>query len=334
MTAFFRIGFIGYGHIAKVHIKHLSKFPQARIAAICSQTDKKQEISQEISQDISFYTNYEEMIKKESLDAAFITTPTYTHARIACFCAEQGIMHIFLEKPMARTLSECDIIIDAIKEHKVNLLVGHVLRFWPTYGSVRNYLLSCKSKIGDILAFSGKRLATFPWRKWFADQDKSGGVILDLSIHDIDYALWILGQAVSASCRATKINKYDMNLYGESSTVLTFENNKKAECEASWAKPSDFQFYSCAKVQGSKNFIEFDGTTIFNNDLFKIQNCFSSEDGYYNQLEHFFKVISNKNIKERFVLSPEEGKNAVKACLAALKSAENNGKEIFLEDLN
>ncbi len=333
-----KVGIIGYGFIAKVHIANIVRFPGIKITSVFSRTKKSlkddsfytnyKKVIKSLKE-VSFYTDYKEMIKKEQLDTVFIATPTQTHKEIACYCAEQGL-DIFLEKPMARTLEECNSIIDSIKENKIKLFVGHTLRFWPTYGSVKNYLTS-ESTIGDVQSINSKRLSSFPWSRWFADQSISGGVILDLSIHDIDYALWILGKVSSVSCRATKILKYDMEVFGESLTTLNFENDKIAECEGSWAKPADFKYYTNTQIRGSKGKIELDADRIHNNELLRIQNIYSSDNGYYNQLEHFFEVILNKN--KKFLVTPNEAREAVKTCLGAIKSAENEGKKIFLDEL-
>ena len=119
-------------------------------------------------------------------------------------------------------------------------------------------------------------------------------------------------------------------VFGESLTTLIFENNKKAECEGSWAKPTDYVFYTNTRIEGQKETIELDGTRIFNKEL-GINNIFSSYSGYYNELEHFFEVVSDKN--KKLLVSAQEAKEAVKICLAANKSAKNNCQEIFLDDV-
>ena len=92
-------------------------------------------------------------------------------------------------------------------------------------------------------------MATNPWSPWFFDQSKSGGVILDLSIHDIDYVSWILNsKLISVKCQVKKLSKYKTEVYGESKTKFKFENNAIANCEASWLKPHDFQFYTYTKI--------------------------------------------------------------------------------------
>ena len=219
---------IGYGYIAQLHHELLNKFQDITIKAIFSRSHK----SKKIPKPINFYTDYEELFRKEQLDVAFICTPTHTHEPIALACAEQGI-DIFLEKPMARTLEQCDNIIDSIKNNAVHLFVAHALRYWPTYGSIKHYLDNNPAIIGTLESFRGGRLGTFPWSPWFADQEKSGGVILDLSIHDIDYANWVLGEPISVSCKAKTIKRFHMEVIGESKSSITFRNGRTACCEAS-----------------------------------------------------------------------------------------------------
>ena len=321
-----RIGVIGYGFIAKIHIANIAKFPNVKITSVFSRTKKRVRGLK----DVSFYTDYKDMIKREKLNTIIIATPTHTHKEITCFCADQGL-NIFLEKPMARTLEDCNSIIDSIKENNIKLFVAHSLRFWPTYGSVKNYLISEDSIIGDVQSITAKRLGSFPWSEWFADQSKSGGVILDLSIHDIDFCSWVMGKVISVSCQAIKITKYNMEVFGESLTTLNFENNKYAECEGSWAKPADFKFYTNTQIRGSERTIELDDGKIYNNKSLGIENIYKTDNGYYNQLEHFFDVISIKN--KKFLVSENEAKEAVKICLAGIESAENNEKQIFLDEI-
>ena len=322
-----KMGIFGYGNIAKTHIAILSRFPDVAIVSVFSRSKKELPGLK----NTSFYTDYKEMIRKEKLDAVIIATPTHTHKEIACYCAEQGL-NIFLEKPMARTVDECDAIIDIVKENEIKLFVAHSNRFIPTYGSVKSYIDRKTSKVGEIQSIVSKRLGTFPWSEWFANQSQSGGVILDLSIHDIDYCSWLMGQIDSVSCQASNITKYNMKVFGESTTKLKSKKDKIAECEASWAKPPDFQFYTYTQIKGSAGSIEFDSNKIFNNENYGIPNIYKTDNAYFNQLDHFFDVIKNKN--KEFLVSVSEAKEAVKICLAAIKSAEMNGKRINLDEFN
>ncbi|MHA1146918.1 MAG: Gfo/Idh/MocA family protein [Promethearchaeota archaeon] len=320
------IGIIGLGVIAKTHMENLLKFSDVKIKAIYSRSNK----SDQIPKYANFYTNYNKMLNSEELDAVLICTPTYTHREITCKCAERGL-DIFLEKPMASTITDCITILDSIKDNNIKILVGHVLRFWPTYGSIYYSIQNSELNLGKLQFFQGQRLGTFPWSAWFADEEKSGGVVLDLSIHDIDYALWMMGHPESVTCQGVKINQYGKNIIGEAITEIQFLNNQSAECEASWAKSKDFPFFTYARIVGNLESIEFNGTEIKNSEQFQISNYFRSKDGYLNQMMHFIDVLYDR--KKSFAIHPKDAMLSVKVCLAANKSINNKGKKIYIDEI-
>lgn len=324
-----RVGIIGFGHIGKVHFHNLNLLENFEIISIYSRSNKRKQIPHEIS----FYQDYREMIKKELLDAVIIATPTFTHRDITIDCCEAGIKFILLEKPMALNVDECNEIIDKTKEYHVNLFIGHVLRYWSTYGSIYHFISENRLGLGEISSLMSKRLATFPWSQWFADEKKSGGVILDLSIHDIDYALWLLNDIEAVSCAANRIQRYQKNVWGESKTVLFFNQGKTATCEASWAKPPDFQFYTHAEIAGENEVLQFNASQIFDNQKWGIKNVFPSEDGYYNQLYYFSKLIQDEKIPEEYLVNPSDGKKVIKICQAGILSAKNDAKKIYIDEI-
>ena len=315
---------LGFGNSGYTHSQNILEHPNALLTAIYSRSHKEN-----IPQGVNFYNDYEKLINSEDLDAVVIATPTFTHKKIACLCAANGL-DIFLEKPMALTLEDCDNIIDAAYSSNVKLFLAHVLRFWPSYFHVRNFIKSSKSTIGKIREIEAKRLSTFPWSEWFADESKSGGVILDLSIHDLDYVNWILGYFISISCKAKKIKQYGMKVYGKSTTILKFEKEKKAEVEASWAEKPGIPLNTYANVKGTEGNIEFNGEGIFEGYPIEIIEPLESFDGYYNEISHFIDCIIHRD--KNLAVNGEDGKISVAICLAAIESANNKGKEIFFDD--
>ena len=185
--------------------------------------------------------------------------------------------------------------------------------------------------MGDIQEYNGQRLGTFPWSEWFADEEKSGGVILDLSIHDIDYANWIFGKPISITCKARKMKKHNMKFFAESTTTLYYGNNRRAFCEASWAEKPDFPFTTYAQIKGSNGQIEFSSEGIFKEYPIQVVQSLESYDGYYNELSHFIDCISNRT--KQLAVDGNMGKLAVATCLAAIESAKKKGKKVFLDDI-
>jgi UDP-N-acetylglucosamine 3-dehydrogenase len=254
-----------------------------------------------------------------------IATPTHTHADLAIYAAKKG-KHIFLEKPMARTVEECNDIIKAAKDNNVKLFIGHVLRFWPSYSSIKCHLDVNPQAIGPVKMMRLLRLSGIPsWSDWFLDVKKSGGVVLDLSIHDIDYALLTFNKMPqSVYCDTKKMDIKGFSVPVISSTTLQFDKGI-AYCEASWACKSTFPFTSNAEIIGETGLVKFDSNStipinIYSNTERKVMDPYS-EDGYYWEMDSFItSILNNKDPS----ITGVDGKKAVAICIAAIKSSEEN----------
>lgn len=126
-------------------------------------------------------------------DAVDVCLPTHLHASATIEAAQSG-KHVVCEKPMALTLPDADAMIEACSKAGVQLLVGHCIRFWPEYAHLKD--LVDGGTLGRLLSLTLVRFGEFPhWssENWLADESKSGGGVLDMHIHDTDFALYLLG---------------------------------------------------------------------------------------------------------------------------------------------
>ncbi|MHA1339948.1 MAG: Gfo/Idh/MocA family protein [Promethearchaeota archaeon] len=337
-----KLGIIGFGHIGKIHADKIYNNPNAELVAVSKRSPLSNETTQsELLKNAQFFSNWEKLIESPSIDAVIIATPTHTHAEIAKYAAENK-KHIFLEKPMARTIKECDEIIKSAKKNDVFLFVGHVLRFWPTYYVIKDYYEKNRSQLGELKFIRLQRLSSGPsWADWFFDVNISGGVVLDLSIHDIDYAIWLLNQKpkkVLCNIKSVKKGSYDVPAISE--TTLWFNSGEISCCRASWAEDESFPFTMKGKLIFENGLIEFNENKnppiqIFGN-FNQINLTPPKENGYANELNVFINHLINwkrgnleKNNHQ--IVGGEEGKTAVSVCLAALSSAKKN-KIIYLND--
>lgn len=305
--------------MGQTHYMNILKSSNAEVTAIFH-TDQ---IKIPLPKSISIYSDWKNMLETSDVNAVVISTPTNTHAELAKFAAKKG-KHIFLEKPMALTINECNEIIKSAQDAKVKLCVGHVLRFWPSYSSVKCHLDMNPEAIGTLKMMRLQRLGALPgWSDWFLDVNKSGGVILDLSIHDIDFALWMFNDMPqSVYCETKKIDIKGYSVPIISSTILQFEKGI-AYCEASWGCKNAFPFTMNTEVIGDKGIIKFDNNSaiplkVYSNNE-KIFMDPYSQDGYYWEMDGFIRsILDNKTP----AISGEDGKKAVGVCLAAIKSSE------------
>lgn len=130
------------------------------------------------------------------VDVVDICSPTDTHLPIAMAAISAG-RHVICEKPLARTGPDADRIVRAAADATVQLLPAHVVRFFPPYAAIKQALLA--EAIGEVRTLRFSRGGAGPALPgtWFADVARSGGIVMDLMIHDLDAARWLAGEVES-----------------------------------------------------------------------------------------------------------------------------------------
>lgn len=175
-----KVGVIGTGHLGSIHAKVYSRLQKhVKFVGVC---DCNIERSLEIGKKFhtASYSDYEDLFDK--VDAVSIAVPTSLHYNIAKDFLNHNI-HVLIEKPITKTLSEADELIDIAKEKNLILQVGHIERFNSAVLAIEPYLK--KPKFIEC-----QRLG--PFHKRVEDV----GVVLDLMIHDIDIVLGLMKQDV------------------------------------------------------------------------------------------------------------------------------------------
>ena len=181
-----RFGIIGCGSIAHAHMKALASIDGAEIAAVC---DISADLAQKAAESTgaAVYTDYREMARSEKLDIAVINLPHALHGDCTACFAEQKI-HVFLEKPMGVSVSECQKMIDVCKRNGVLLWVGHVQRYFPE--NIAAKALVDSGKYGKLIGIHETRNVFYFSEKrprWFLDPAMSGGgIMVNLGAHTLD----------------------------------------------------------------------------------------------------------------------------------------------------
>lgn len=189
-----RIGLIGAGRMGKVFAQTLAfNVAEADLAAIA---DAKAAAAQETAALVNaphWYADYHELLDRKDIEAVVICTPTSTHVEVVKAAAAAG-KQIFCEKPLSNTLVGCDEAIAAVKAAGVRLQIGFMRRFDPPYVAARRKI--DEGLIGTPVMI--KSLGRDPYRTSleFARRETSGGMILDMGIHDFDVVRWLMGSEV------------------------------------------------------------------------------------------------------------------------------------------
>jgi len=187
-----RFGVIGAGRIGKIHAENLAnRVPGAEVAAIA---DVNLEMAQEAAARLripAVYADYHQILADPNIDAVAICSSTDTHAHIVVEAAQAG-KHIFCEKPIDHDLAKIDAALEAVKKAGVKLQIGFNRRFDPNFAHVRE--LVAQGKVGDlhILRITSRDPAPPP----VSYVKVSGGMFLDMTIHDFDMARFLSGSEV------------------------------------------------------------------------------------------------------------------------------------------
>jgi predicted dehydrogenase len=328
------IGIIGFGLMGRTHFNAWQKIPGAKISAICDTifADGKplEEISGNIGSGnavdlsgIDLFTDCDEMLANSDLDAVSIALPTFLHAQFTIKAFEAGL-HVLCEKPMALNPQECQAMIDAAQKYDKILQIGHCIRFWPEYVKLKEIVDS--EKYGKILFGDFYRLSANPgWTgsSWFNDETSSGGMVLDLHIHDTDFILYLLGTPEKVNSTGSTTN----GIINHVQSQFFYKNQIAISAVGSWAMSEKFPFRMGFIVGLEKATIEFnsaagEGLRIFPNDAESFIEKVSDGDGYSNEIAHFAKRIAGENVPE--IITPEGSMHTVKITLAEKESVINN----------
>jgi predicted dehydrogenase len=192
-----RVGVIGVGRMGERHCRVYANMPTIDLVGVSDRTVERGRAIAE-TYDVPFYEDYQDLLSH--VDAVSIVTPTDTHFAVAADCLRQNV-HILLEKPLARTLTEARKLAVLAADSPVVFQVGHIERFNPAFLELEAILQDM-----DVVGLAAHRLSPFDTSGTDAD------VVYDLMIHDIDLALTLLPKGahyIQATGRAARTTAVD-----------------------------------------------------------------------------------------------------------------------------
>lgn len=238
----------------------------------------------------------------EQVDVVDICAPTDVHHELIQRAAAAGV-HVICEKPLGLSADEVESGRRACEEAGVQLLVAHVVRFFPEYVAARAQVLA--GAIGDPAVLRLRRLTYQPKKaadNWFLDEARSGGLVFDLMIHDLDVARWIAGDVASVHARGIRAADPDAP-FDQVSAVLRHHSGALSYVEGSWAQPVGV-FRTAFDIAGTDGFLRHDSEEAApvrtdlrqrTSDASDVPTAASSplrESPYRTQLRHFRDVLT------------------------------------------
>lgn len=324
-----KIGVIGAGRIGKLHAENLvHRIPDAEVSAIA---DVVPQAAQTTAAHLGIpvaTADYHDLLNDPNIDAVAICSATDTHARIIIEAAEAG-KHIFCEKPVDHDLAKIDAALAAVAKAGVKLQVGFNRRFDPNFRAVREAIVS--GKIGDphIVRITSRDPAPPP-----VEYIKvSGGIFLDMTIHDFDMIRFLIDSPVTevfaagsvlvdpAIGAAGDVDTAVITLRFENGAIGTIDNSRKAV----------YGYDQRVEVFGSKGAISAENNTPSRTTLSDGSGVHSPQplhfflerynDAYVLELQAFIDAVKHNTVTP---VSGDDGRAPVVIGLAAWKSLREN----------
>lgn len=243
-----RVGIVGVGAMGSTHAAAWSTTAAEIVGFVATSEEHAAPLARQYS--ARAYPSLAAMLP--DVDVVDVCTPTHLHHDMVLQAAAAG-RHVICEKPLARTVAEGQAMIRRCRAAGVTLHVAHVVRFFPEYAGAKRAVDA--DRVGEVAVVRLKRNVFRPRKtrdNWFLDFERSGGMILDLMIHDFDYARWIAGEVATVYCK--HIGDPSISPGDHGLAILTHRSGALSHVEGSWAYPPP-TFRTEFEIAGSQGLI-------------------------------------------------------------------------------
>lgn len=326
-----KIGIAGLGFMGATHLAGYLKLAGVAIAAVCAGNGRA--LSGDLRGSggnlglaggvhdfsrIHRCTEWRELVADDALDAVDICLPTDLHAEVAVAALESG-KHVLCEKPMALTITDCERMIAASQKTGRILMIAQVLRFWPEYLALEHFVKS--REYGAVRSATFVRRCGVPdWIRWLPVEERSGGAVLDLLIHDIDQAVMLFGMPDRVAAKS---------MGGVDTLMATFLYNDRTEVrvQGGWfAAGTPFAMSFQVRADGGE--IELTPRGLMLSDMSGQRRRVETgnADAYQAQLAYFVECCRTGDPPQQ--CAPEESARAVEVALLLKKSRAHGGEQL------
>ncbi|OQA21862.1 MAG: Inositol 2-dehydrogenase [Actinobacteria bacterium ADurb.Bin346] len=329
-----RVGVIGLGWFGEHHIDTYQSIPYAEVTAVCTRRKEHLDSIAAKYKVSKKFTDYKDMLADKDIDVVSVVTHVQDHAKPAVDAIKAG-KHVFLEKPMANTVEECDMIMDALKSTDKFFMVGHICRFDTAYALAKEEIAA--GNIGRIISIHAKRNLA----KWVTESslNKISALFGD-GIHDFDLMLWYTGAKPKSVYAQTANTRPEFKFDDIAWAMFRLDDNSFAIIENIWSLPDNVPYAIDAKMEivGTEGVIDIDNSGRNYSVLTKKGLSFPQSTywpkvhnmrrGYLREeMEYFLKCILENRKPD--IITPQESRDVVHAMRMAEKSAMENRVIIF-----
>jgi scyllo-inositol 2-dehydrogenase (NAD+) len=221
------IGLIGLGRLGRVYARDLAgRIPEARLVAVADAADS---LAREVAEEFDVARHYPDpmaLIDDKDVEAIVIVTPTHVH-REQVLAAAARTKPTFCEKPPALSIAEVLEMKAAIEQSRMFFQMGFMRRFDAGYAAAKRQIDA--GRIGTPLVFKATSRDPFRPSLEYANPKSSGGMLIDMGIHDFDLARWFMGDVKSVAAIGGTIAYPELATVGDIDNAiasLTFVSGK------------------------------------------------------------------------------------------------------------
>jgi predicted dehydrogenase len=311
-----KIGLVGLGYAGRIHLKGYLNMDNVDFIAVVD--INAQSIVKDLNYDLKTYKNIDELLEKETLDAVDICLPTKFHKETVIKALNNGV-NVLVEKPFALNLNDIDEMIEASVRTSKRLMVAHVCRFMHEYVFAKQ-IIDNNTLGRPLFYYASRNSATPNWsvNNWLGDKKQSGGTVMDLQIHDIDIANWLLGEPTGFKMVEVNNPALGTSNFGHIVSTIKYGNDGYAVLEAGHLMPQAYPFSTAYRLICEKGVLEFSKGSSINFTLYK-QNekidmtedykaKYAGISPYHAELTHFADCIVNN---KEFAITLYDARNAV-----------------------
>ncbi|MCZ2156429.1 MAG: Gfo/Idh/MocA family oxidoreductase [Bryobacterales bacterium] len=338
-----KIGIVGLGFMGSTHLKAIKKLEASgpHPVELVAVADARPELlAGDLSaiqgniggpgekydfSSIGRYEDWRDLLNDPNVEVVDFCTPTFMHVENAVTALKAG-KHVLVEKPMAISTADTDTMLAAAKASGKTLMVAQVLRFVPAYRQLRETILS--GAVGKPIQATFRRRCAAPfWSSWLSDPKRSGGAIIDLLIHDIDFVVHTFGEPESVSAIGVENLQRGLDVI---TATLRYADNLNVIIQGGWYHPKAFPFSMEYNVVCEGATFEFSSLvpepTEFLEDGSQKPLPLPDQDGYEAEMAYFVECISTGKAPE--FCPPEESAAGVRLANKLKEARERNGEPL------
>ena len=331
------VGLIGVGRLGRVYARDLSgRIPETRLVAVA---DPAGSLAEEVAAEFDVPRHYQDplaLIDDASVDAVVIVTPTHTHRELVIAAAARN-KPTFCEKPPALSLDEVAQMQRAIERSGMFFQMGFMRRFDAGYAAGKKAI--DEGRIGTPLVFKATSRDPFRPSLEYANPKSSGGMLIDMGIHDFDLARWFMGEAESVSAIGATIAYPELKTVGDIDNAvasLKFAGGKLGVVDLS--RSGIYGYDISTEILGSEGTVRI-GYLRETPVMLMTKNSVAHDtvpyfmerfrDAYTTQLQNFAQNVQQQKAPP---ITIADGLEALRLGVAATR-AQESGKSVVVADV-